>query len=239
MDIQVSPWSSFAPASIAFCEARLSGWLAEPSNAISNLAYVLPAVWVARQKAQATAVRLVECFAALTLALTSFLFHASGTRLFEVADVSSMYLLPSLSVAVALSDAGRKGIALLAPFLTWGGATALMALTGSNGIVAWGVLAAVSIALEVRRAQVLPAAERFTDLRKVVGFFLGAYAVWWTDKLGWLCAPDNHVLTGHAVWHCGTAAAIFFFYRHHLRVAQAQARAPQAAAGLRASPTAA
>ena len=35
------PWSDYAPATIAFCERRLCAWIVEPSNAWSNVAYVL------------------------------------------------------------------------------------------------------------------------------------------------------------------------------------------------------
>jgi hypothetical protein len=50
MDALTCPWGELTPASISFCEARLCGWVPEPSNAWSNAAYLVPAWWVLTQQ---------------------------------------------------------------------------------------------------------------------------------------------------------------------------------------------
>ncbi len=40
-----------------------------------------------------------------------------------------------------------------------------------------------------------------------------AFLIWNADKWSLLCAPDNHLVTGHAVWHVLTAVAIWCFAR--------------------------
>lgn len=221
--LQSCPWSGLAPASISFCEARLCAWIAEPSNALSNVAYVLPGVWVARQRALALPIRVMTASAAVTLACTSFFFHSTGSRVGELLDVSSMYVLPALSVGVSLADEGKRLLGMVLPLLVWAGATGLMAATGSDGIVAWGLLGALAVWLESQRARLLPAQGRWLDVTGVLVAFGVGYGIWWLDKLGIACDPDNHVLTGHAVWHCCTAASIGFFYRHQVKVARARA----------------
>jgi hypothetical protein len=41
------PWDALEPGTVAFCEARVCAWVAEPSNAWSSAAYVLAAAWLA------------------------------------------------------------------------------------------------------------------------------------------------------------------------------------------------
>ena len=40
-----------------------------------------------------------------------------------------------------------------------------------------------------------------------------SYAIWWLDRLGVICDPTNHLVTGHAVWHLLGAASFLFWYR--------------------------
>ena len=65
----------------------------------------------------------------------------------------------------------------------------------------------------------LPGA-RFVQAWGVIGSFMIGYGIWWTDKLFWICDPNNHVLTGHAVWHCFTAASIVFFFKLEARLSE-------------------
>jgi hypothetical protein len=52
-------------------------------------------------------------------------------------------------------------------------------------------------------------------------------AIWLLDIHGPLCDPDNHLVTGHAVWHVLTALAVlcFFCFHERLRAAHVVARA--------------
>lgn len=216
--LDACPWQDLAPASISFCEARLCGWIAEPSNALSNAAYLLPAFWVWRQKNQSRGVRLMETGAATVLAFMSFFFHSTGSRVGEMLDVSSMYVLPSLSFGVLLADRGQKMLGAMVPFIVWGSATLMMHYSGSDGIIVWGTLAICAALIERSRAQVLPAKGRLTEGILLLTCFFVGYGIWWLDKLGIACHPDNHWVTGHAIWHCFTAGSIYFFYKLHLRV---------------------
>ena len=42
--------------------------------------------------------------------------------------------------------------------------------------------------------------------------FLTAYAFWWLDKTRTLCAPGNHWISGHGVWHLLDALALYLVY---------------------------
>lgn len=220
MDATTCPWELMTPASISFCEARVCGWIAEPSNAFSNAAYLVPAWWVlTRQRTLPVAFARLAALAAVCLAATSFFFHATGSRVGELADVSSMYVLPAMSLGRAIGERGFARFGLALPFLTWAGATVAMHLSGSDGIIVWGSLAFTALIVSGARLKRLPE-RRYHQAVGVIGSFLIGYGIWWTDKLGWICAPDNHVLTGHAVWHCFTALSIYFFFRLELRLTE-------------------
>jgi hypothetical protein len=216
------PWGSLAPASIAFCEERLCSWVAEPSNAWSNIAFLVPAVWVLRRGAPLPRpFRAVAGLTATFLAATSFFFHATGSRVGELADVSSMYLLPALSLGRAISERGWLKVGLALPLVCWSGSTAAMAFSGSDGIIVWGSLAFLALMLSLSRSQRLPSPRYHWGLGVLASFGL-AYFIWWCDKpdkLGWLCVPDNHLLTGHAVWHGLTALSVYFFFKMEQRLA--------------------
>ena len=231
MDAANCPWELMTPASISFCEARLCGWVAEPSNAWSNAAYLLPAWWVlTQQRVLPVAFQRLAAIAAIALAATSFFFHASASRIGELADVSSMYVLPAMSLGRAFSERGLIRFGLALPFLTWAGATAAMYFTGSDGIIVWGSLAMTALAVSAVRLRRLPD-RRYAQALGVIGSFLIGYAIWWTDKLGWLCNPNGHLITGHAVWHCFTALSVVFFFKLEVRLTEHPAALQNVRAG--------
>ena len=45
-----------------------------------------------------------------------------------------------------------------------------------------------------------------------------AFFVWNLDKLNIVCRPDNHFITGHAVWHVLTAVSIYFFAKNQAQL---------------------
>jgi hypothetical protein len=60
----------------------------------------------------------------------------------------------------------------------------------------------------------------FRPFLQALGIFLCSFAIWVTDITGLLCDPDNHLITGHAIWHVLNAVCIWMlgaFYRARLR----------------------
>ncbi len=209
------PWSGYAPATIAFCERRLCAWVVEPSNAWSNAAYVLIGLWI-----------LWECRLRLGTALTaigvgtvllglgSFSFHATGIRVFEVVDVSGMYVLSGLGLTFALQRlwgwSDGRAVAFLIACAT--ASSGLMILLGNDGIVVFALEMTVMVLVELRlRGANPPGAGRW--ILSAVAVLVVAYVIWSLDFHGPLCDPDNHLVTGHAVWHALTALSVLLFYR--------------------------
>jgi hypothetical protein len=157
--------------------------------------------------------------AAVLLGLGSFAFHATGVRVFEVVDVSGMYLISGLALTFPLQRAvgwsDRTAVAFFAACVL--ASSAAMILLGNNGIVVFGLQAGAAPLLELRRRNEVPAGAA----RWIVGAIaavLVALVIWMLDRDGTLCDPDNHWLTGHAVWHVLTALSLLLFYAYQERL---------------------
>jgi Ceramidase len=213
------PWTGYAPATIAFCEQRLCAWVVEPSNAWSNLAYVAVGVWILwrRRGDLGTAVTAIGV-ACVLLGVASFSFHATGVRVFEVADLAGMYLVSGLALTFALQRvrgwSDGTAVAFFAGLVAL--SSLLMIALGNDGIVMFAVQVIAAVVLEYRLYPMTPAAAGRWLLRAVGALAVG-FVVWTLDR-GPLCNPQNHVLTGHAVWHALTALSLLCFYRFQLAV---------------------
>lgn len=210
------PWEGYAPATIAFCERRVCAWVVEPSNAWSNVAYVLVGIAVLwRCRPWGSTARWAIGIAAILLGLGSFAFHATGIRVFEVLDVSGMYLLS----AIGLGFAGRRlfgwsdGAVVACIVGVVVASSLVMVALGNDGIAVFGIEMLLIIASELHLRVRNPPGAGIWLVRTVV-VLLVALAIWVLDIRGPLCDPDNHLVTGHAVWHVLTALGILLYDRY-------------------------
>lgn len=209
------PWSGYAPATISFCERRLCAWIVEPSNAWSNLAYVLVGLFIIwRNPNRGRDARTAIGVGAVLIGVGSFAFHATGIRVFEIVDVSTMYVISGLGLSFALKRwrGWTDGLALRFFVACVLGSSALMIVLGNDGILVFGVQLGLAVIIEFAlRRRNPPGATPW--MVAVVATFLSALVIWYLDLRGIVCAPDNHLITGHAVWHTLTALTILCFFR--------------------------
>jgi hypothetical protein len=215
------PWDGYEPATISFCERRICGWVVEPSNAWSNVVYVLVGVWILwRRRGQLDTALTAIAVAAVLLGVGSFSFHATGVRLFEVVDVSGMYLISGLALTFALqrllgwSDGGAVAFFAVAVATS----SLVMIAIGNDGILMFGAQTVAAIAMEWRLRTATPSGVGVWLVRGIAILTIG-FGIWLLDKHGPLCDPDNHLVTGHAVWHALTALSLlcFFWFHEQLR----------------------
>jgi hypothetical protein len=211
------PWAGWEPASVSFCEARVCGWVAEPSNAWSSLAYVVLGLWLAQHRASRGNWLLASvAWANVAIGVGSFAFHGTGTFAGELVDLSGMFLLSGLLLSRALGRAqvlktSSLGLAWAA-FVLLPMAVVLVVKPAGIPLFALELIAGVVLEVLAWRRGRSPWFARFAQSLGLVSL---AFAIWVTDTARLLCAPDNHLVTGHAVWHCLNAIAItrlFFFY---------------------------
>lgn len=209
------PWSGYEPGTIRFCEERLCSWVVEPSNAFSNIGYVIVGVLVLATLARSRAPMIVIGVSSILIGLGSFAFHGTGTRVGELLDVSPMYLLSGLAIVCAarrlrpMSDVtfvtAHAGIVLVS--------VGLMIGLHNNGIFMFAAQFATAIGLELYLFVTNRRAPSYRWQKAMIATFLTAFAIWNADKWDVLCDPHNHVVTGHAVWHVLTAVSIYCFAR--------------------------
>jgi hypothetical protein len=201
----------------ADCEAIGAGFLAQPVNALSSLAYVGAALWLTRsaRRARGRLTPDVVTFSALVAAdgVGSLLFHGPGDPVSHL--VHDVALIGSL-VAVAATDAAlltdRDPAVAVAPTLVLSvGAAGLLAVVPR----ATNVVAAVAGGAALTAAAVAGVRLRTgRPWRMAAATCLGAGLV--LDLLGrtggrW-CQPESH-WQPHAAWHVLTAAALALWGR--------------------------
>jgi hypothetical protein len=218
------PWDGLETAAMHFCERELCGWITQPANTWSNVAYVLVGLWLIRL-AMREGQRPLAAIGAIEIliGLGSFFFHMSSSHLGEVVDVGAMYLLSGYALVANLSRylqcLGRK----LAPrsavvlYLSLVGTSiaAVALFKGEVGIWIFAIQAVVAGHLETRMYRKHGASADFGPLKKLLVTFALAWAFWWLDLLGLLCDPDNHWLQGHAAWHVINSTVFIFLYRFY------------------------
>jgi len=222
-------WTDWLPATCmpdgCFCEADRAGWLRQPANVVSSLAFCLVAALVVLGRGVPAGGsddredRYLFWATATFIGLGSSFFHASLTFVGQTFDLLGMYLLATL---LLLWSARRR--------LPWT-SSARVAIYVIGNIV----LLAVLIVWPALRRYVFAAlvaaillAERSGDttagavvsrkyLLMAIGLLLAGFAIWILDLTKILCSPVS-IVQGHAAWHLlGAAAALAAYAHYHQR----------------------
>lgn len=221
------PWQAFSPGTISFCETRLCGWIAEPANTWSNLAYFLIGfyiLWNCRGRLR-DPLTLVGVTAVL-VAIGSTIFHATGTFFGEVLDVSAMYLISGLFIVF-----GAKRLWPISDRHIWqiyaaivASAIALLIATRWSGIPVFVLHVTIAVLIEGRLyRQHVRGTINYKPLMLMVSFFVAAFTMWNLDIKLILCNPDNHIFTGHSFWHVANSFCLWFFYKFHRQFSKSYA----------------
>lgn len=212
------PWDGLTPGTVEFCEARLCGWVAEPANTWSSLGYVVVGAWLLRHAIAERDARLIAvAIAEIMIGVGSVFFHGTGSLAGEFVDQVGMFLLSCLVASYAFGYA--RGFTPSASARLYAGAvlvsTVILWIVPPIGIPLFGVQLAVGLGAELRWRSRAPDPSVYRPLVQGLVIFLCAFAIWVTDITGLLCDPDNHILTGHAVWHLLNAVSIERLYRFY------------------------
>lgn len=216
------PWDGFDPGTVAFCERRLCAWIVEPSNAWSNIAYLLVGLAILwhRRSRLSSALAMVG-YTAVIVSLGSFAFHATGTFIGEVLDVSAMYLISGLFITFAVKRYyGWSDPRLIRLYGALSAVSiALLIATRVSGIPVFALQVTVAVLIEIvlfRRFRQAPdASVSYKPMLALILLFSVSFLAWWLDISHRVCDPDNHVFTGHAFWHVSNSLCLWFFYAFH------------------------
>jgi hypothetical protein len=146
-----------------------------------------------------------------------FAFHATGTFAGELIDQVGMFMLSCLILAYAAGKAYVLPAARTA--LLYAGLTIVSSLFNvvvrPAGIPLFALQLVVGLGWEI--AQYRRAADKapYRNLFAGIGVFVVSFAIWALDISGLACRPDNHLVTGHAIWHVLNALSIERLYRFY------------------------
>jgi len=206
------PWEGWVSTDMSWCEGRLDGWVREPHNTATNFAYLAVGaylVWRAQRDERRDLAPLG--LIAIAVGIGSAFYHASATYAGEVVDVGAMLLLSSFVIDRNLARVGR------APIFRWllPLSVALLVLVKSSGIFVFAAHAIFAGALEVRLMRRYREGISRRPLFLLLLSFAIAWGAWWLDYLRVLCAPAQHALHGHGVWHLVNSLCFVFLYRFY------------------------
>jgi hypothetical protein len=166
---------------------------------------------------QAIDKRVQNLFFASTLSLFagSTLFHMSGTFMGRMADVSTMFFLAMVILTLSVERYFNLKKRQANLFFTLGLIISLISLfifqIGSP-LFAAEIFAATLLELRMSKT---PKALQMKKVGWSLLSILTAFTFWILDVKKVFCIPDNHILTGHAIWHLLAATAIWLYYQSY------------------------
>lgn len=222
------PWyedfEKFGAPNVKWCEQRICALLNEPSNAWSNVAYLVVAVLVFKLaldlKKSGKSMRSALLFSGVIWIMGAFslMFHATNNFFTQIFDFIGMYLFVFLILIMNLVRLGviQKMLVLWHLGLVGIGVGALfwmrsLGLPYQFIIVVSGVLIIVTEVLAKNRTRV----EMGRDFYLALAFFLAGAGCSVIDATRTLCVPDSW-LQGHAVWHVLSAIGSYFSARYYI-----------------------
>jgi len=215
-----------------YCEAIGPGIAAQPSNAWSNMGFVLIGLLVladsgrrsgtgriARDRRAAWLYGSVAVF----LGLGSFAFHGSMRAWGGYVDVLSMHAFIAFVLAYDLDRVHRWS---WRRFVTWfsamlaGFAVAIAIVPPEHGKTLFAGFVLVTLLVEA--AVTYPALRPWSSVELIprrmpwfwtgLGLFVVANVIWNLSRTGAVWCDPASLLQGHAVWHLLTAASVGAFY---------------------------
>lgn len=217
------PWyelSEMAKPNVKWCEATQCGWITEPANTWSNLAFIISGliIWyLARKKNQKSLTLIGQV--GVFVGACSFVYHMSYTMVLQVFDFVAMYAFVGVLLLFNLRRLEKISREKQLPFF-FGlviGCTALFmafyALKIPMQIIV-AVLVVAFIVSEFMARKKLPTKPNSKNF--IFAFLSLGVALTFTllDVTRTWCNPDDHIFQGHAIWHVFNALTIFFIYKY-------------------------
>ncbi|MFI5390326.1 MAG: ceramidase domain-containing protein [Bacteriovoracales bacterium] len=218
VDLTNCPWGKLEPAKLWFCEAPLCSIVHRPSETYSSFAFVIAGLYIYKKADKSKNFHyLIFTLLAVFIGLTSAAMHATSSRIGEIMDVSSMFGIVNFCIVIGLKRKypSLSGLSQLGLFILFTIISSI-SLTIDNeaaGSAMFGSLILIGVITEYlmfKKAKVKP---NYWLLVKSIGLLLIGWGIWWLDILKIVCNPNNHIITGHAIWHCFCAVGIVYLWR--------------------------
>lgn len=210
------PYEIYRPETLSFCEAHLCSYIKTPAEAWSNLAYIVVGLVVLKIFYQDHKLKKFGIIAIL-VGINSFIYHATHRYWTETLDLATMNLLGALLVTLNLERMGfviKKVRLQIANFcMILFSSFILLLLEGKDRLLVFTFFVVAFLILELMIAkkckQQGQLQRNYFWLWQSLILFAAAFIAWNLDFYKIVCDPDNHFISGHAMWHILNAGCFF------------------------------
>jgi hypothetical protein len=207
-------------ANVDWCEATNMGYVTEPANTWSNLMYIFVGIYL-MMKGPKNSHPLVRAmpWAMIALGFLSGFYHATNAWVTQLGDFVGMYLVAGIPFLINLQ---RLGIAKAGTMPAY-----VMLNLGGLLLTVWGrmmnfpiqflfaVFFGGIVVTEIMLMKKSPAKGYRNFAATLVSFAVaGTFSL--LDVTRTMCDPHNHVIQGHALWHCFGGIGLYFAYYYVL-----------------------
>ena len=211
------PWDSLPQAPLEFCERSLCAWIKQPGNTWSNSAYILVGIAIYRLARREKNRHLIWIgIVAVFTGLGSAFLHMSGTYLGGCADYLGMFL--GTGLLTGYNTRRWLGCSFRTMYFIYAATTitfmVLLHLFPEQNryLYALGMpCCLIELRLFFREGKSI----NYRPYLQSAALVSGSMLFWWLDASKKLCDPDNHILSGHALWHILTALSFLPLYRYY------------------------
>lgn len=188
----------FGPPRLQFCEGLSNYFIAHPADTWTNIAPLIAGIYIIL-KTHNTLDKLLG-YSAIIMAIGSTIYHGTNTFLGETLDVGGMFIF-ILTIAFIQHNKLTPNKAIQTK-------TAIIAIITITIAVCIGFLFfdwmgtppfAIVMAMIIIR-QLIHEKINEDCIILIITFGI-AWGAWWVDYLHIMCNPNNHILTGHGIWH--------------------------------------
>lgn len=194
------------------CESVGAGWLAQPANAVSSIAFTVVGLllvpWAISPTGRERVIRMLTVAGLVVTGLGSFMYHGpqgSGSQLSH--DLSFLLVLVILSAANLAAGMGWSDRTLAATTLGLAGAFTILLLSvpAATNLAATGAIVLIVVGdVTVHRL----GSRDLPWYAIAVGSVALAVPIYTLSRTGgWWCDPAS-ILQGHAAWHILGSVAI-------------------------------
>jgi hypothetical protein len=217
------PWSGFTPPNVDWCEAERCALIVNPSDAWSNLPYLLLGLWMWREARRGGRRDLARFGpAGVAIGVFSFAYHASYTFALQLFDFVAMFLfsftvLARNAVRLRWIAPGRETRFFVAGVLLFSALVPPLFALGFPIQALVALLIAVGLAQEWRLFRRDGSGAWYRPYRAGLVLLGAAALASLADVTRVVCEPASW-WQGHALWHLLSAAALGCFFRFYQRL---------------------
>lgn len=203
----------FGWANVKWCEATLMGWVTEPANTWSNLAMIIFGIMILNKKKVEHKLLRIMPWALISLGFLSGFYHATNAWITQLGDFLGMYLVASIPLLINMERLGFKKASSYNSYIVLNLFGVLITAVGYYigfpiqiifSFIIFGIL--VTEALLWKTSP--PASYQNLIFTMIALTVAGSFSL--LDATRTMCDPDNHIIQGHALWHCFSGLGVYF-----------------------------